>query len=375
MKKVGLVTFHCAYNYGTALQAFALQQSIDGMGCECKIVDYRSETVTRWDKLPDLKTVRSVGSLLRFLQDGLVLKGSHLQRMRRFEEFWGNQFRLSRRYRSYEDLKASPPQCDAFVCGSDQIWSSFVTGRDKTYLLEFAGPGVKRIAYAPSFASSTLTAEESEVYRGALSQFSALSVREVQGRDLINRMMGREVEVVLDPTFLPARSLWEGLARPQAVPGPYILCYMIGAHPNAREMALAIGRKSGCRIVDICGKVINSIDPRFHVVRNAGPREFLWLFQNATCVLTGSFHGTAFSILNRKPFWTFLHPDDEDRGTGLNTRLTSLLEILNLRERLIRRGSACPDSPFDIDYGRVEGPLEAEISRSLKYLRDALACV
>lgn len=42
-EKVGIITFHAAHNYGSMLQAYALQQVILNMGYQCEIINFRTE--------------------------------------------------------------------------------------------------------------------------------------------------------------------------------------------------------------------------------------------------------------------------------------------------------------------------------------------
>ena len=61
------------------------------------------------------------------------------------------------------------------------------------------------------------------------------------------------------------------------------------------------------------------------------PAVYLALIRGAAAVVTTSFHGTVFSTIYRRPFWTvknggMYHDDD---------RVLTLLEALGLRDRLV----------------------------------------
>lgn len=45
MKKVGILTEHRARNFGSCLQAYALQNTIDKLGYHAEIVDYRPKVI------------------------------------------------------------------------------------------------------------------------------------------------------------------------------------------------------------------------------------------------------------------------------------------------------------------------------------------
>ena len=44
--KIGILTFHCAANFGAVLQAHALQEVLRRMGHEAYVVDYRPKYLT-----------------------------------------------------------------------------------------------------------------------------------------------------------------------------------------------------------------------------------------------------------------------------------------------------------------------------------------
>lgn len=47
MKKIGIITFHRADNYGAVLQAVALQRAIIRLGYRCEIVDYDARAISK----------------------------------------------------------------------------------------------------------------------------------------------------------------------------------------------------------------------------------------------------------------------------------------------------------------------------------------
>jgi len=104
-------------------------------------------------------------------------------------------------------------------------------------------------------------------------------------------------------------------------------------------------------------------------INNAGPKEFVGLIKDAKYVLTNSFHGMVFSILNRKNFWVFT------RG-NMNSRIYSLLEILGLQDRIIDSDKIDEVNKIDIssevDYNKVYQILEKEKEKSLNFLKQAL---
>ena len=45
MDKIGIITYHYAYNYGALLQAYALQTKLDMLGYEAEIINFRPSAI------------------------------------------------------------------------------------------------------------------------------------------------------------------------------------------------------------------------------------------------------------------------------------------------------------------------------------------
>ena len=59
MKKIGIITFHRAKNYGAVLQAYALQHTLKQLGSDCEIVDYKCENIDNGYIARELKKLNS----------------------------------------------------------------------------------------------------------------------------------------------------------------------------------------------------------------------------------------------------------------------------------------------------------------------------
>ena len=151
MKKVGIITFHAAYNYGSMLQAYALQQVILSMGYDCEIINFRSPAQKR-----QYKPIFVVGSLygrcVRFIIQAAYVWGI-LKKQRLFEQFLNSELKLSyNEYGTLEDLENAGFNYDYYISGSDQIWNVYCNDFNYAYFLPFVKSG-KRIAYAPSMGA------------------------------------------------------------------------------------------------------------------------------------------------------------------------------------------------------------------------------
>ncbi len=380
MRKVALLTMQRSNNYGAALQAYALQQRISGLGADCELLDllrplhaeYRPSD--RFASLAPYSTRAthrvSLAQMLRGRARHLLGACVSVHRNRRFAEFDATAFRYSRPFHSADELYAASLNYDAYVTGSDQVWNPSYPYSPEPYFLTFAREAKPRIAYAPSFGVATLHSAVQDNYRKWLNGITSLSVREHHGAEIIRSLTGRSAEVVLDPTLLLDASEWAGVAVRPRVRKPYILCYSLSEPPGFVSLCRYVREATGYPMfrVEIGGRLIR---PGINTVRDAGPREFLGWIMDAALVVTNSFHGTCLSILFRKPFHSVL--SSELGPNSRNSRLESLLDLVGLRDRALAANTTLPTAAIpDIDYDAVHERLAVVRDASLRYLQVAI---
>ena len=362
--KTGLVTFYHIHHYGALLQAYATERSVERCGSQCEIVDYYVNQNNDLFRRPT-----GLGSAAADVHTALhyaPLKA----RYQRFEEFSKQYLRISgHRFESLEELKNAELPYDVILSGSDQIWNPkiFPDGRfDPVFFGAFSRR--RKIAYAPSFGIPHVPEGMEEELRGYLAGFSHVSVRERQGQVIVEEVTGKTVPVVLDPTLLLDREEWGAIAQPPADKG-YILCYCISKPGALSPYIHALAEKAGLPVVQLCG-IRQKVHPKAKCVLDAGPAEFLGLFQNASYVCTNSFHGTVFSVQFQKPFFTAVAPSE--LAAPESSRTFSILSRLGLTGRIIGKGDTAGLDDA-IDWASVDRRLEEARQSSLTYLRAALA--
>ena len=366
--RTGLITFHFAHHYGAQLQALATMRAIQSLGHDCEIIDYRLPHTTRTNQL-----FKKSGGVRGMASDAhtALHYGAFQRRFRRFEAFVAEEMALSpRRYTAFEQLRADPPAYDVYVAGSDQIWNPYIFQDkqfDPSFLLGFVREG-RRIAYAPSLGVPELPEDKAEELRRFLTPFSALSVREKRGQVLLREAAGRDARVVLDPTLLLTGEDWGELAAAPKRQGPYILCYFVSDPGEVAPYVQALAERTGWPIVQLAG-ARRKLPGVKELVFDAGPREFLGLFQHAACVCTNSFHGAVFSLQFDRPFFTSMSP--KERANPTFSRIYSLLSRLGCADRVIGMATTAPvDAP--IDYDHVHEKLTEARSDCLAYLKAAI---
>ena len=336
--KIGILTFHCAHNYGAVLQAYGLQEYLKKCGNEVEIIDYRPEYLTRaYETFPRWRVNHKRGlfaNALRFgyycarvLPVAILRYPMRRKRWKKFEASIAKNLNLS-------GTRFCAPQqkidgYDAIVFGSDQIWSpNHTNGGDKMFVGDFVVPaGTLKIAYAASAGAASETLGGNAFFTDALKHFDALSVREQNLADALQAHLpaGTQIATVLDPTLLAGREIWEKFARtPQKMPKKFVLVYQVMYKSEANRIAREIATQIGAEVVEIAAYNFSG-----NQRKTESPEEFVGWFKNAACVVTTSFHGTAFSLIFEKPFYFV------GNGNAAENRPRQILGALGLMERFI----------------------------------------
>lgn len=362
--KAGLVTFYHIHHYGALLQAAATALAVESLGAECEIIDYFVNQDNRLFVPP-----KGPSSTAADAHTALHYKALR-NRWLRFEAFSRAHLPISpRRFGSLEELRQADLPYDLILSGSDQIWNPkiFPDGQfDPVFFGAFSQR--RKIAYAPSFGIPRVPDEMEDQLRDWLGQYSHLSARERQGREIIRQLTGRDAPMVLDPTLLLTAEQWDDMAAPPSVQGGYILCYCISKPGALSPYVDRLARETGLPVVQLCG-ARRRVHPKARLILDAGPAEFLGLFRNAAFVCTNSFHGTVFSVQFQRPFFTSVAPSE--LAAPEHSRTFSLLSRLGLSGRVV--GQGCTAGLLDeINWDQPQRRLEAARQDSLAYLRAAL---
>lgn len=259
----------------------------------------------------------------------------------------------------------------AVICGSDQIWSATSVYIDPLYYLSYF-PKEKRVAYAPSFGKKAIPNYNKKVIKNYLKEINYLSVREIEGQNIIRNLINKEVEVLIDPTLLLNKEEWKEVYETRRIIAEkYILFYFLDEpSQNMLKKLKKIVDNYNEKIIVIPNviKQITKISENVSTV-DSGPLEFLNLLFNAEFVCTDSFHGMLFSINFNKKFYIF------ERNYGIvskqSGRITSILEILKLKNRFVNEDTEL-NVNLEINWEKVNIELEKQRVKSKKYLLSCL---
>ncbi len=361
--KIGILTFHCAHNYGAVLQCYALQETLRGMGHEAEVIDYRPEYLLAPYRIFSLKRIasRNLAKVAKRSVCELLLLGRRIARHDAFERFIVSRLSLSRRV----DAEGIPIDYDVYVFGSDQIWNPKITrGFDPVYFGEFGhSKGNRRhVVYAASMEAKELSDEERAFYVSALRNFDSVSVRESQLATLLQPLASRKVETVLDPTLLAGAGIWDAIAVRPRMSKRYVLVYQVRTNPNILRIASEVARSLDAVVVEVTAW--QSVAGGKYKKQCASPEEFLGWVKYASCVVTTSFHGTAFSVIFNRPFYSIL------LGDGSDTRSVSLLRNVGLEDRMVSKDSSPVFS--GVEFSGANERLAALRKESEQFLIDAI---
>ncbi|MBP3303102.1 MAG: polysaccharide pyruvyl transferase family protein [Opitutales bacterium] len=350
--KIGILTFHCAHNYGAVLQAYGLQEYLKSCGHEVEIIDYRPTYLTNAYEafpLPDLRKISLLRKCKRLAYWCATLPWRlrafpvRVRRRRGFEKFIGEKLNLSLE-RFKEGGRVPAEKYDVIFFGSDQIWSPNHThGADSVFFGDFLSPaGTRKIAYAASAGAASETLGENEFVVNALKNFDAISVRESNLAASLQPHTDLKIETVLDPTLLADKSVWEKLADPPKTQKKYVLVYQVSYNPEADRIAKELAAQIGAEVISVWA----GYSLRGNMLKTETPEQFVGWFKNAACVVSTSFHGTAFGLIFEKPLYYV------GRGSAAENRPKQILGALGLMNRYIAGTDPAPKFET-IDYDSV----------------------
>ena len=376
--KIGVVTFFNNGNYGSELQAFAMNSILKKYGHEVCFCKFRTTNLF-------IKAIEKVLDRLEISLNKVFLKGyKEVYNQRTKNSMISKQaspdlFRIISQFSEtninscYLSRKFYPVnRFDCWICGSDQIWSSlkmpFMPERFLTRV-----PSYKKIAYAVSLGQDTIPPYFSRLARRAIISYKYLSFREEGGRDYVKKCFGIDSTLVLDPTMLVSRESWlqEISCRlNENEKESYSVCYFLG---EISEEYKAIIKKynQGRKLVVLAYP--QDADFLGGEYARVNPLEFVQLISNSCFVFTDSFHGTLFSILMNKEFLSF------KRGhlpaVSQTKRVTGLLRQFDINGRYYDGSTMLSDSLENLDYNKINSLLQKRREESLQFLRDSLVGV
>lgn len=360
--KIGILTFHRAHNYGAVLQCYALQETLKKMGHTVEVIDYYPEYLLTPYRIFSISRLSNYNPLkiMKAFAIELLLMSKRVKRYHAFKTFINKNLNLSPTVNG----KNIPSTYDTYIIGSDQIWNPAITkGFDPVYFgfFNFDKAGKKIIAYAASMESKMLDEKSKEFYINALNNFDAVSVRESKLAELLQPLHSKKIETVIDPTLLADRCIWNRIIARPKIKEKYVLVYQVRRNKNTIRIAKNIAKQINAIVIEVTAWHTTHFNKyRFQC---SSPEEFLGFIKNAACVVTTSFHGTAFSVIFNRPFYCI------ELGDNGNTRSQSFLNSIGLCDRMLKKDETPKYTEIDYD-NKINNIIVKIREASLRYLRE-----
>lgn len=384
-KKVGIVSCYFKHNYGSMLQAYATQQVLDNMGIENETinidenVDFANGKKKYYmTQITNFTFIKSKLGMIKLKFDKKLKKdlGKNISiRDKKYKEF-EQKFKLTAPYKTYSELTEKCKDYSSVLVGSDQLWLPVNVVADY-YTLNWVPDDVNKISLATSFGVSTVPDKYKDSYKKFLDRIENLSVRESAGVKLVSELSNKEATLVCDPTLLLTKQEWMEIQQEERIiKDKYILCYFLGNNIEHRKFAERLKEKTGYKIVSLnhADEYVKYSDIfADETPYDIGPAEWINLIRNAEYVCTDSFHGTVFSLINNTKFFTFERYSNKNSKVSTNSRIYSLLEIVNLKERILSGTENVEDVlKYNIDFDKVNTKLADFRNESKAFLEKAL---
>lgn len=379
MKNIGIITYHASHNIGSMLQSYALQTYLENTyDCKVEFIDYAS---------PDQRNMYAVfpkmaksDSLLKYIVKTSI-RGIFYPWLKKrfddFESFKNTYLKLSEHNYMYsEQINELESKYDYIFLGSDQIWNSNCEDFTNVYFANF-NTKAKLVAYAPSLGGKNLFHSNLDLdyIKQLIDKMEHLSVREINGKKWLDKLTNKSFEITVDPTLLINKSHWNNFLTDSKVKTKhkdYIFFYGVPFSEKTYPILEEISKKLGLKVVmmNVRSYFTNHCYKRgFILEKESSPLDYLSLIKNSSLVITTSFHGTIFSTVFEKDFWTVTF-----EGTNTDDdRVDTLLKHLGLEERLIYlENIENIDLSKKVDYSDYDSNLEPLISKSKSFIDKSL---
>lgn len=368
--KIGIITWFTGPNYGTNLQAIALQYFLRNHGFEVNIINYE---VPPWQLKKEKKSLikrlahqpkkYAIKFLLKKYQNEIAMRDKKLAAA------ISSNCILTAKIKNISELINVCNDFDLLICGSDQIWNP--NWYDRFYFADYDGVVTRRISYAPSMGVNAIPDNVIREISRSISKFSFVSVRENKAAELLSPYTNKRPEVVVDPTLLLSKEDWNTIFQKRnSEKEKYILAFFLNDEKTHLKATRDFANKHHYKLVWIPYKGMTYMQ-NADIRADAGLEDLLNLIRYAEYIITDSFHITVFSIIFEKQFYTFQR-FKENSFTSQNVRVTNLLEMTNLQNRLIPYQSVKINEKSEICYESHITKLKTEIEKSKQFLSKAI---
>ena len=355
--KIGIITVHRAYNYGSVLQCYALQEYLKSLGHDVWVIDYRQKWTEATYKPFSLYYIWQMVKRKDIHTIVAYWRGRRGKRL--YVEMSKQMFSPFMKMLNLTNpcCRRIPTDFDVYLIGSDQLWSfQCVGGKDEIYTGNFKHPaGSRVIGYAISVGTDSLLRLGANELKRIIVNFDKLSLREEENTKIINEFTGLKLPVTVDPVLLTESSVWEPMVNDEWKQRNYVVIYQarpVSGNPDyLKEKADVLARQIKCEVVELNTMAYSVSD-------------FISAIKYAKYVLTTSFHAVVFALLMETPCYAIR------LGDGLDVRYVDLLSKIGLERELV--GKEFVPVPFSVDFCKAKEKLKVYRQESIAFLQGTI---
>lgn len=350
--KIGILTHHYINNFGAFLQAYSLQEALKEL--------FPNDEVCIINYINLRHFIINTGGWFRFYKgkENIQTWMQKIQLPATFARARKKHMNLSRVCLTVKDIEKL--KLDYIVVGSDEVWNYNESKGNAKVKFGVGLNNEKLVAYAPSVGQTEGHVTPNYVKTG-ISKFVAVSARDLLTEKLAEMIRQENIQRVVDPTFLfriPVDPV-------DNVKQPYILFYYCdGLAEKEKEKILQFAESNNLNVYGA-----GECDKRYtDITVNITPFQWVWMFRNAKYVITGTFHGAVFSMLNHRQFACYLTNPSRVK------KVTSLLEEFQLGDRQCEGNASdiLETLNREIDYKKIENLFERRRKDSRKFLMETI---
>lgn len=374
--KVGIISMQRVANNGSFLQSYGLKKMIESLGHEVVFIDYKVGKPVIKDAADSRQYhfLKIRNWFIRFFMKTKCLQFVLPKEMRNIVDYRNEYIETIVKHLGVSRNFEYHTPVDAVVIGSDEVFNCTQINPEVGFSTELFGANAnakKVLSYAGSFGNTTVEKLKEfgkiEELKGYFEKFAAISVRDRNSVQVVKALTGKEPEQNLDPVlmydFMPQ-------VEKKCTKKDFIIVYAYRARITDEEAKEIVNfaHSQGKKLISVSGEM-DFCDEHFH----GDPFEGLDLYRNADYVITDTFHGTIFSVINRKKFVTLIRKS-KGSSYGNQEKLQDLLNRLGLESRSFSHGDEILSEKLlaEIDYDKVFEVIEKERKHTMEYLKEIL---
>ncbi|WP_076589000.1 polysaccharide pyruvyl transferase family protein [Vibrio ostreicida] len=338
--KIATVTYHDGINFGAYWQAKCLFDYLESLGHEVYIVDYKPRDLA----FNEFRTL--------FFTKRINLIVKNFIKVIKFRRDQHRNFKLI----NFDCLKDKNIQF--LVFGADEIWNfnNPLIGLDLKFFGELDSDA-KKVSYGPSFGTVKVDIPLPEQVVNSLSDFHDITTRDINSKNILEKFLNRDIDIVCDPVFLGDIPTKEVESYKNT-----IVIYSTGLPKEFVEEVKCYARNNNL-VVKAIGYRIEGLTS----IVALSPYEFVNILASSALVITSMFHGVMFSLKFNKQF--FIYEDIYRKN-----KLEAAIRKLDLQDRFVNESNLSKNIHDKLDYEILNNKINNWVTFSKDRLRTMFIC-